>query len=101
MFINNVLFLLASSYTKQDIRDILNRTGWEYRLRWKRVEGVPTLYLHLGQWHSCKLEFEDTSDPDEFYLNEYVLIASTEVGGNEIWVIKRNQTALKLLQTKI
>lgn len=98
MFINNVLFLLASSYTKQDIRDILNKTGWPYKLRWRKVEGVPTLYLHLDQDSNIKLEFEETGELDEFYLREYVLIAQTGVGKG--WIVKRNQTALKLLQTK-
>lgn len=100
MFINNVLFLLASSYTKQDIRDILNRTEWSYKLRWKKVGELPTLYLDLGLEPHIKLEFEEAIEPDEYYLREYVLIALTRGGDKKEWTVKRGQTALKLLQTK-
>lgn len=100
MFINNVLILLASSYTKQDVRDILNTTGWSYKLRWKKVGELSTLYLDLGTEPHIKLEFEEAIEPDEYYLREYVLIALTGVDDRKGWTVKRGQTALKLLQAK-
>ena len=96
MFINNVLFLLAGSYTKQDIRDIINRTGWICDIRWRRKDGVTTLHLNIGENKThFSYTLKDSIEPDEFYLEQYVLLAITE---KEI-ISRQAESAFKILKS--
>ena len=94
MFINNSLFLLAGRYRKEDLRETLRNTEWDYQLRWRRKDTTSTMFLNLNGDPPIHLSFEDTSEQDTLYMEEYVLIAQTPKGV----VVKRAQSAIKLLQ---